>query len=156
MSYVEDCVERLNLLPASTSRHLRKIQELDKKTESIATELEQKQKEFIDRFRQQKGKKLDNRTREQLESQYRSIVHLHKQGLSLCTEKVRTTSIKVSIAGMLYDLVHEPTEKMDGELARMATELRKNNQLATEEERDSVSKTRRLKESRGNLVRQEE
>lgn len=88
MSYLDDCIARLNTLPPLTSRHLRTIQDLDKQVERQQLEMEQKQQDFLERFRLVRGKKLDNRVREQLEQQYREIMQLHKKIVGLTNQKV--------------------------------------------------------------------
>jgi len=63
MSYLDDCIARLNTLPLLTSRHLRTIQDLDKQVERQQEVMVQKQRDFLERFKLTRGKKLDSRTK---------------------------------------------------------------------------------------------
>ena len=56
------------------------------------------------------------------------------------------TNQKVKIAGTLYDLVHEPTERMEAELNRMRQELKKSNLFDLDADRETLLRKRRGKE----------
>lgn len=88
MSILEETIARLNTMPAETNKHLRSIQDLDRKFVKMEAELRQRQKEFEERFRQQRGRKVDNRTRELLENQYREIMRIQKGCATLANDKV--------------------------------------------------------------------
>lgn len=136
-SYLEDYTEKLGTVTIDTNRYLRHIRELDKRVEELQKELADMQKNLVEKVKAQKDKRPDQKA---IEEEYERIVEKEKLCYGMALEKVK-------VSEQLHELVTESAQKLENELARLKTELRKNTNITDEErdERENALKKKKLK-----------
>lgn len=108
MSYMDDFIHRLNMIPPQADHLLRQIRTLDREVEQLRLDLDPRRQAFLTRLHRWTDKR-GTKIRAEAEAEYRRIATLEDQIEAHSKEKV-------ALAERLYTLIHEPTEKLEKEL----------------------------------------
>lgn len=114
MSYIDDFIHRLNLIPPQADRLLRSIRQTDRDVELLRLRLDPLRCSFLAKLEAWSDKR-PAKLRAELEEDYRQILKLENEMEGRSREKIAT-------AENLYTLIHEPTEKLDRELQQRGVE----------------------------------
>ena len=105
---MDDFIHRLNMIPPQADSLLRQIRKLDKEVEDLQIRLQPLRELFLQQVVGW-GDKRAIKARQEMDQDFRQIVRIENDIEAKSKEKV-------SIAERLYNLIHQPTEKLDKEI----------------------------------------
>ncbi len=137
---MDDFIHRLNMIPPQADSLLRQIRKLDKEVEDLQIRLYPLRELFLQQVVGW-GDKRAIKARQEMDQDFRQIVRIENDIETKSKEKV-------SIAERLYNLIHQPTEKLDKEIMQRGLDK-------TYEDDGGLKKKRGKKPARKSLKRNE-